>query len=152
MITIRIIVVITILFQIYLYRFVVDDEFFMGYSEPMLTKKDITQLLQAFTKVFATKADLTRFATKKDLEKFATKKEMKKQHNEVVQKIDSVQGDIKSIKGDVKAVQYTLNNLSEMTGNILSWTDDIHKEIVMEKLPQRVHRIEKHLGFPLLAD
>ncbi|KKR03271.1 MAG: hypothetical protein UU25_C0001G0032 [Microgenomates group bacterium GW2011_GWB1_40_9] len=116
----------------------------------MLTKKDIIQLLQAFTKVFA---------TKKDLENFATKKEMKKQHNEVVQKLEFVQSDIKSMKSDIKTVQSdvknvqeTLNNLTEMTGDILSWTDDIHKEIVMEKLPQRVHRIEKHLGFPVLAD
>ena len=128
----------------------------------MITKKDTTQLLQAFTKVFA------------------TKQEAKKQHDEVVQKlgivqsdiksmkgdintvqgdiktmksdINTVQGDIKTMKSDINSVKETLNNLTEMTGDILSWTDDIHKEIVMEKLPQRVHRIEKHLGFPVLAD
>mgnify|MGYP001614459207 CR=1 FL=1 len=156
----------------------------------MLTKKDTTQLLQAFRKVFA------------------TKQEAKKQHNDVVQKLETVQGDIKtmkgdinlmkddiktvqvdiqsmkgdikvvqgdvkivqgdvqsvkddiktvqvdiqSMKGDIKTVQETLSNLTDMTRDILSWTDDIHKEIVQEKLPQRVHRIEKHLGFPVLAD
>ena len=87
----------------------------------MLTKKDIKQLIQAFTSVFGTKADLAslatkksleKFATKKDLNRFATKKDMEKQHNEVVQKLDSIQDD--------------LNSLTETTGNILSWTDDIH--------------------------
>jgi len=106
---------------------IVDCRFFTGYSGHMLTKKDTNQLLQAFTKVFA------------------TKQEANKQHVVVLNKLESVQN-------DVKTVQNTLNNLTEVTGNILSWTDDIHNEIVREKLPQRVHRIEKHLGFPVVAD
>jgi len=110
----------------------------------MLTKKDVVTLKKVF----------------------ATKQEAKKQHDVVLKKLGTMQGDIQSTKSDikimqgdvktlqvdVKTVKETLNNLVEMTGEILSWTDDIHKEIVMEKLPQRVHRIEKHLGFPVLAD
>ena len=155
-------------------RFIVDCRFFTRYSETMLTTKDIKQLIQAFTKVFATKADLVplatrkdlekfatkkalekfatkkdieplaskkdleKFATKKDLEKFATKSEMEKQHNEVVKKLDNIQSDI--------------SNLTDAVGSIFTWTDDIHKEIVSEKLPQRVRRIEKHLDLPVLAD
>jgi len=86
----------------------------------MLTKKDISQLLESLKKVFA------------------TKQEAKRQHTVVIQRLDRIQED--------------LSSLTEVTGNILSWTDDIHKEMVSEKLPQRVHRLEKHLGYPVLAD
>lgn len=136
--------------------YIIDDRFFTRYSETMLTTKDIKQLIQAFTNVFATKADLVplatrkdlekfatkkafeKFATKKDLERFATKSEMEKQHNEVVKKLDNIQSDI--------------SNLTDAVGSIFTWTDDIHRDIVSEKLPQRVRRIEKHLDLPIVAD
>lgn len=152
----------------------------------MLTKKDTTQLLQAFTKVFATKQDAKKqhAVVMKKLEKLdkiegdvkiaqsdiqsikgdiktvrgdvqVLKGDMKTVQSDIASMksdIKTVQGDVQTMKSNIKTVQETLSNLTDMTGDILSWTNDIHQEIVMEKLPKRVHRIEKHLGFPVLAD
>lgn len=59
---------------------------------------------------------------------------------------------LKVVKSDVTDVKSTLNEMTTAVGNIFQWTDDIHNSLVKKKLPQRVEKIEKHLGIPSYLD
>lgn len=57
-------------------------------NKSLLTKKDISLLLETFKSVFATKKDLKQFTTKAELEKF---------RQEVYEKFEDIEGQIKGL-------------------------------------------------------
>ena len=87
----------------------------------MLTKSDI-KIIKDLLKNFATKDDLKSFATKDDLKLLAK-------------------------QSDLLDVKQKLNDLTEFSkdaiGNILVWTDEIHRNIVKEKLSERIKKLEQ---------
>ena|SRR3989344_1155953 len=120
------------------------------YSRVMLTKNDINQLLVAFKKVFLTKDDAKGFLTKDDAKHiFQTKIDTQGQHDAVILKLTSIEKRVSSIEEDVQDIH---DAVVPALGNLHQWTDEIHRDIVREKLPARVKRIEKHLSLPPLAD
>ncbi len=86
----------------------------------MLSKTDI-KIIKNLLKNFATKDDLKNFTTKDDLKDLAKQKDLL----EVKEKLDNL-------------YQFS----EEAFGNLLEWTDDIHKSLVKEKLPERVRKLE----------
>lgn len=89
----------------------------------MLTKSDI-KIIKRLLEGFATKSDLKNFVTKDDLKLLAK-------------------------QSDLLEVKEKLQELTEFSedafGNLLEWTDDIHKTIVRDDLPRRVRRLEEAL-------
>lgn len=96
----------------------------------MLTQSDIKKI-KSLLKNFATKDDLKSFATKSDLKNFATKDDLK----ELAQQKDLL---------EVKTKLDQLTELStEGIGDLLEWTQEIHNSIVVQKLPDRVKKLEQ---------
>lgn len=64
--------------------------------------------------------------------------------------VSSLKQDVSGLKQDMRAVKTKLDDLYDFSvdafGNILDWTQEIHTTLVQKKLPERVKRIEKHLG------
>ena len=69
------------------------------------------------------------------------------------QDLATVKTDFSLIKADVRSVKDKIDELYDFSvhgiGDILDWTNEIHRTIVKKKLPERVERLEKHAGIPL---
>lgn len=76
----------------------------------MITDSDVKKL----SKAFATKKDLSRFATKDDLDK----------------KLKPIRTKIDTLDTKMDNMKSSIDVLVDATGNILEWTDDIHRAIV----------------------
>lgn len=110
----------------------------------MLTKKDIRDLLIAFKEVFLTKDDAKAFLTKDDAKSlFQTKNTAQTNHNQIILKLNAIEKRARSLEGDVKGLH---DFIVPALGNLHEWTDEIHNEVVREKLLKRVKRLEKHVG------
>lgn len=145
----------------------IDTPRFTQYGVSMITDADTKKLLTAFKKVFATKDDLVamekrqdaKYATKDDLKGlltkddakslFQTKDEARVQHDAVIIKLNALEKHIEAVD---KGLETLNESLIPILGNIHEWTDEIHNEVVRERLLKRVKRLEKHLGLPSLAD
>ncbi|MEK7543918.1 MAG: hypothetical protein AAB557_03555 [Patescibacteria group bacterium] len=72
------------------------------------------------------------------------------------QDVATVKTDISLVKIDLRGVKDKLDELFDFSihaiGDILDWTNEIHTTIVKKKLPERVERLEKHVGIPPLAN
>ena len=55
--------------------------------------------------------------------------------------------DVKDIKQDTLDIKLKINEFAKSTldmfGDLLDWTNDIHRDIVKEKLPERVKKLEQ---------
>lgn len=105
----------------------VDTTHFTQYGISMITDADIKKLKA----VFATKADAQA------------------QHDVVITKLNMLEKHIEAVD---KGLETLNESLVPILGNIHEWTDEIHNEVVKERLLKRVKRLEKHLGLPALAD
>lgn len=95
-----------------------------------VTHKDFQGYLEMASEIFATKADLEIFATKADLEDLATKSELLKMKDEILTSNDKLVSKLDTV-------------LTEQTMNTVSYARH-DKEI--EKVKNRVDRVEKHIG------
>ena len=72
------------------------------------------------------------------------------------QDVATIKTDMSLLKKDVHSVKDKLDELYDFSvhaiGNILDWTNEIHTTIVKKKLPERVERLEKHVGIPPFAN
>ncbi len=96
----------------------------------MLTKIDIKQLLTAFKEVFQ------------------TKDEAQMRHDAVIIKLNTIEKRVSNVEHDVTSFNEAM---VPILGNLHEWTDEIHNEVVREKLLKRVKRLERHLGVPTLV-
>lgn len=85
------------------------------------------------------------FATKDNLRNLAKQDDLLA----VKQDLTTVKSDVRTIKEDIIDMKIKLNDFAstmlDAVGNIIDWTQDTHKSLVKEKLPERVQKIEQIL-------